>query len=133
MNAKGQRKITRTAYGILAAVIICCAVALFYSGCSRDNATSSAGADSASAAQQAQRITELNGLAERENQSAREAVTRADERAAEAADINQRVTERLEGSRQLLDEIRTDNQRAKLILDELIADAETRPVQRKKN
>ena len=133
MNAKGQRKITRTAYGILAAVIICCAVALFYSGCSRDNATSSAGADSASAAQQAQRITELNGLAERENQSAREAVTRADDRAAEAAGINQQVTERLADSKELIGQIRADNQRAKQILDELIADAESGRTQGEKN
>ena len=112
MNAKEQRKIARVAYGILAAVIICSAMALFHGGCGRDSTTSSAGADSASAAQQAERITELNDLARAENQSARAAVERADERAAEATDINQR---------------------AKLILDELIREAETRPVQRKKN
>ena len=134
MNAKGQCKIARIGYAVLAIAVFCGGLALLHGGCSRDDsATSSTGADSPSATQQIERAAELNGLAERENQSARDAVTRADERAAEAADINQRVTERLEGSRQLLDEIRTDNQRAKLILDELIADAETRPVQRKKN
>ena len=65
--------------------------------------------------------------------SIRAAVESADERAAEAADINQRVTERLEGSQKLLDEIRADNQRAKQILDELIADAERESAQREKN
>ena len=129
MDAERQRKIARVGYGILAAVLLCGAVALLYSGCSRDGATTSAGADSASAAQQIERAAELNGLAERENQSAREAVTRADQRAAEAADINQRVTERLEGSKELLGQIRADNQRAKHILDELIRGAETEPAQ----
>ena len=133
MDAKGQRKITRVAYALLAAVILCSTVALFYSGCSRDGTTGSAGADSASAAQQAQRITELNDLARAENQSARDAVTRADQRAAEAADLNQRVTERLESSQELLGQIRADNQRAKLILDELIREAETGRTQGAKN
>ena len=133
VDAKGQRKITRTAYALLAAVILCGTVALFYGGCSRNSTTSGAGAVGASATQQITRAAELNGLAERENQSARAAVERADERAAEAADINQRVTQRLEGSKELLGEIRADNQRAKLILDELIADAESGRTQREKN
>lgn len=133
MDAKGQRKITRIGYGIIIAIIICCAVALFYGGCGRDSAIPNTGADSASAAQQIERAAELNGFARAENQSARAAVERADERAAEAADINQRVTQRLEGSKELLGQIRADNQRAKQLLDELIREAETRPAQGEKN
>ena len=134
MDAKGQCKIARIGYGIIAIAVFCGAVALFYGGCSRtDNATTGTGADSASATQQVERITDLNGLAERENQSAREAVTRADDRAAEAADLNQRVTEQLEESRQLVNEIQADNQRAKQLLDELIADAESGRTQGEKN
>ena len=133
MDAERQRKITRAAYALLAAVILCGTVALLHGGCSRNNATSSAGADSTSAAQQAQKITKLNKLARAENQSARAAVERADERAAEAGTINQRVTERLEGSKELLGQIRADNQRAKLILDELIREAESGCTQGEKN
>ena len=134
MDAKEQRKITRLGYALVAVVVFCCAVALLHGGCSRDDgATSNAGANSAGAAQQIERAADLNGLAEQENQSAREAITRADERAAEAAGINQRVEKRLESSRQLIDEIRADNQRAKQILDELIADHQAEPAQGEKN
>ena len=133
MDVERQRKITRTAYAFLAAVILCGTVALFYGGCSRNSTTSGAGADSASTAQQIKRATELNELARAENQSAREAVERADERAAEAGAINQRVTQRLESSQDILGQIRADNQRAKLILDELIRGAETGRAQGAKN
>lgn len=133
MDAERQRKITRIGYGIIIAILLGGGMALLHGGCSRDSATSSTGADSPSATQQIERAAELNGLAERENQSARDAVTRADERAAEAADLNQRVTERLNDSKELLGQIRADNQRAKQILDELIADHQTEPAQRTKN
>ena len=134
MNAKGQCKIARIGYAVLAIAVFCGGLALLHGGCSRDDsATSSTGADSASAAKQVTRITELNDLAERENQSAREAVTRADDRAAEAAGINQQVTERLADSKELIGQIRADNQRAKQILDELIADAESGRTQGEKN
>ena len=134
MDAKGQCKIARIGYGIIAIAVFCGAVALFYGGCSRtDNATTGTGADSASATQQVERITDLNGLAERENQSAREAVSSADKRAERAADINQQVAERLADSKELIGQIRADNQRAKQILDELIADAESGRTQGEKN
>lgn len=120
MDAGSKQKIINAFGWFCVGAVIGGICVLLY--CQSGRSSSSKGADSASATQQAQRITDLNGLAERENQSAREAVTRADERAAEAAEINQRVTGRLESSRQLLDEIRADNQRAKQILDELIAD-----------
>ena len=133
MDAERQCKITRIGYGIIAAVLLCGAVALLHSGCSRDSATSSTGADGASATQQIERATELNDLARAENRSARDAVGRADERAAEAAEINQRVAQRLNDSKELLGQIRADNQRAKQILDELIADHQGEPAQGTKN
>ena len=130
MDAGSKQKIIN-AFGLLCAGAaiggIC--VLLYCQG----GRSSSAGADSASATQQAQRITELNGLARAENQSARAAVEHADERAAEAGAINQRVTQRLEGSKELLGQIRADNQRAKQILDELIAGYQKRPAQGEKN
>ena len=133
MDAERQCKITRIGYGIIAAVLLCGGMALLHSGCSRDSATSSTGADGASATQQIERATELNDIARAENQSARDAVERADERAAEAAEINQRVAQRLNDSKELLGQIRADNQRAKQILDELIADHQGEPAQGTKN
>lgn len=121
MDAKGQCKIARIGYAVLAIAVFCGGLALLYGGCSRDSATSSTGTDSASASQQVERATDLNERARKENQSARAAVESADERAAEAAGINQRVAERLANSKELLGQIRADNQRAKQLLDELIA------------
>ena len=133
MDAERQHKITRIAYSIITAVIICGAMALLYGGCGRTDNAAGTGADGASTAQQVSRITELNELAERENQSARAAVSSADERAAEAADLNHRVTERFEVSKELLGQIRADNQRAKQLLDELIREAESGPAQGETN
>ena len=124
MDAESKRKIMYAVGVLCTGAAIGSLCTLLYCGSGRSTST---GADSTSAAQQAQRITELNELAGKENQSARAAVERADERAAEAGKINQRVTEQLEGSKELLGQIRADNQRAKLILDELIREAETRP------
>lgn len=130
MYAESKRKIIY-AFGLLCAgALIGCICTLLYCGSGR---SASAGADSASAAQQVERAAELNELAERENQSAREAVERADERAERAGEINQRVTEQLKGSKELLGQIRADNQRAKQILDELIREAEGGCTQGEKN
>ena len=130
MYAESKCKIMY-AFGLLCTgALIGCLCTLLYCGSGRSTGT---GADSTSTAQQAQGITELNELARTENQSARAAVTRADERAERAGEINQRVTERLKGSKELLGQIRADNQRAKLILDELIAGAESGRAQGEKN
>ena len=130
MDAEGKRKIMYVVGLLCAGALIGSLCTLLYCGSGR---STRAGTDSASAAQQAQRITELNDLARAENKSARDAAERADERAAEAGTINQRVTERLEGSKELLGQIRADNQRAKQVLDELIAGAENGRAQGEKN
>ena len=130
MDAEGKRKIMY-AFGLLCAgTLIGSLCTLLYCGSGRSTST---GADSASAAQQIKRAAELNDLARAENQSAREAVERADQRAAEAGEINQRVTQRLESSKELLGQIRVDNQRAKQVLDELIREAESGCTQGEKN
>ena len=130
MDAESKRKIMY-AFGLLCAgALVGCVCTLLYCGSGRG---ADAGANSAGAAQQIERAAELNDLAGAENQSAREAVARADERAERAAEINQRVTERLEGSKELLSEIRADNQRAKQILGELIRTAEGGCTQGEKN
>lgn len=130
MHAEGKRKIIYAAGLLCAGALVGCICTLLYCGSGR---TSSTGAGCTSAAQQVSRITELNELAERENQSAGEAVTRASERAAEAGAINQRVTERLADSKELLGQIRADNQRAKQILGGLIGETESGCTQREKN
>lgn len=86
---------------------------------STDNGT---GRNGASAVEQAARAERLNELAGAENKSAGAAVDRADERAERAAEINQRIADQLAGSKELVEQIRADNQRAKQILAEFIAD-----------
>lgn len=130
MDAESKYKIMYVVGLLCTGALVGSLCTLLYCGSGRSTSTR---ADSASAAQQVSRIEELNDLAGAENQSAREAVERADKRAAEAGAINQRVTEQLEGSKEFLGQIRADNQRAKLILDELIADAERESAQGAKN
>ena len=123
MHAKGQREVTVCAYAVVVALVLCCGVALFNRGCGRsDSAATSTGGNGASASEQVTRAERLNELAGAENKSAGAAVDRATNNAQRAAELNQRATEQLAGSKELLSEIRADNQRAKQILSELIAD-----------
>ena len=131
MDAGSKQKIINAFGWFCAGAVIGGICVLLY--CQGGRSSTSAGTDGASATQQIERATGLNDIARAENQSARAAVERADERAAEAADLNQRVTERLESSKELLGQIRADNQRAKQILDELIADHQGEPAQGTKN
>lgn len=134
MNAKGQREVTVCAYALVAALVLCCGVAVFNRGCGRtDSAATGAGRNGASASEQVTRATELNELAGAENKSAGAAVDRATSNAEGAAELNQRATEQLAGSKELLSEIRADNQRAKQILSELIADHQAGHKADKKN
>ena len=122
MHVKGQREATVFAYSVVAALVLCCGVALFNRGCSRtDSAATGAGRNSASATQQVNRAAELNELAGAENKSAGAAVDRATSNTQRAAELNQRAQEQLATSAELLKQIRADNSRAKQILAELIA------------
>lgn len=123
MHVKGQREVTVFAYSVVAALVLCCGVALFNGGCSRtDSAATSTGRNSTSASEQVTGAERLNELAGAENKSAGAAVDRATSNAEGTAELNQRATEQLAGSKELLDKIRADNSRAKQILSELIAD-----------
>ena len=123
MYAKGQREVTVCAYAVVVALVIGCYLALFNGGCSRnDSAVTSAGGNGTSSGEQVTRAERLNELAGAENKSAGAAVDRATDNAERAAELNQRAQEQLAGSKELLSEIRADNQRAKQILSELIAD-----------
>lgn len=134
MHVKGQREVTVFAYSIVAALVLCCGVALFNRGCGRDRADAgSTGRNGASATQQVNRASELNELAGAENKSAGAAVDRAADNAQRAAELNQRAEEQLADSQKLLSEIRADNSRAKQILAELIADHQAGPKADKKN
>ena len=134
MYVKGQREVTVFAYSVVAALVLCCGVALFNRGCGRtDSAATGAGRNSASASEQVNRAAELNELAEAENKSAGAAVDRATGNAEGAAELNQRAQEQLATSAELLKQIRADNQRAKQILSELIADAKAGRETDKKN
>ena len=130
MDAERKQKIINAACWFCAGVIAC--GAMFYLRSGGDDA-SSAGRNGASTVEQAARAAELNELARAENKSAGAAVDRADERAGEAAEINQRAQAELARSKELLEQVRADNQRAKQILGELIAGVETRRKADEKN
>ena len=130
MDAERKQKIINAACWFCAGVIACCTV--FYLCGVRDGATSTE-RNGASAIEQAARAERLNELAERENRTTGAAVDRADERAGEAAEINQRAQAELARSKELLEQVRADNQRAKQILGELIAGVETRRKADEKN
>lgn len=66
------------------------------------------------------------GKSERENQSAQQSTESAIERAEQAAADNQRIKDGLKSSQQLIDEIRTDNQRAEQLIDEIVRGSEKR-------
>lgn len=81
-------------------------------------ASTRTGADNNSPAQQVDRIAEYTEQSRRENQSAGEAIKRADAGA-------ERAEAGIKKSSDILAEIRQDNRRAKCILDELISNAQT--------
>ena len=131
MDGERKQKIINTAFCFCAGVIVCCAV--FYL-CGGENATDDgAGRNSASANQQVNRAAELNELARAENKSAGAAVDRATSNAERTAELNQRAQAELAGSKELIEQIRADNQRAKQILSELIADHQAGHKADKKN
>ena len=78
--------------------------------------------DYTSTSQQIKSSQELTERAGTENKSAREAVSAAQSRNAEAAAINERVTKQLNDCSELINDIRADNKRAKQLLDEIIGD-----------
>lgn len=84
-----------------------------------------AGGNGERAAQQVNRAAELNQQAGAAVKSAAGAVERAEQRAESAAAANQSAQAGVNDCQKLVDELRSDNQRAKQILDELISNAQT--------
>ena len=88
-----------------------------------------AGGNGERAAQQVNRAAELNQQAGAAVKSAAGAVERAEQRAESAAAANQSAQARAADCKKLVDELRSDNRRAKCIVDELIRGAQTGAVQ----
>ena len=93
--------------------------------CLSSRGSAPAGGNGERAAQQVNRAAELNQQAGAAIKSAAGAVERAEQRAESAAAANQSAQARAADCQKLVDELRSDNQRAKQILDELISNAQT--------
>ncbi len=119
----GEREVKVICYALIIAGLICLAGLLLSGGCGRSG--SPAGDNGQSAAQQVNRATELNQQAGAAVKSAAGAVERAEQRADRAEQLNQSAKAGVSDCQKLVDELRSDNQRAKQILDELISNAQT--------
>lgn len=111
---------------------LCAAVGSFilYT-CLSSRGSAPAGGNGERAAQQVNRAAELNQQAGAAIKSAAGAVERAEQRAESAAAANQSAQARAADCKKLVDELRSDNQRAKCIIDELIRGAQTGAAQDK--
>ena len=93
--------------------------------CLSGRGSAPAGGNGERAAQQITRTAELNQQAGAAVKSAAGAVERAEQRAESAEQLNQSAKAGVSDCQKLVDELRSDNQRAKQILDELIRGAQT--------
>ena len=93
--------------------------------CLSSRGSTPAGGNGERAAQQVNRAAELNQQAGAAIKSAAGAVERAEQRAESAAAANQSAQARAADCKKLVDELRSDNQRAKCIIGELIRGAQT--------
>ena len=93
--------------------------------CLSSRGSAPAGDNGERAAQQVNRAAELNQQAGAAVKSAAGAVERAEQRAESAAAANQSAQARAADCQKLVDELRSDNRRAKQIVDELIRGAQT--------
>lgn len=81
--------------------------------------------DSERTAQQINRAADLNRQAGAEVDTAAGAVGRAEQHAEQAAELNQAAQTRAADSKELVEQLKADNRRAKRILDELIGEHQT--------
>lgn len=93
--------------------------------CLSSRCSSPAGGNGERAAQQVNRAAELNQRAGAAVKSAAGAVERAEQHADRAAELNQSAQTGVSDCQKLVEQIRSDNRRAKCILDELISNAQT--------
>ena len=105
---------------------LCAAVGSFvlYT-CLSSRGSAPAGDNGERASQQVNRAAELNQQAGAAVKSAAGAVERAEQRAESAAAANQSAQAGVNDCQKLVDELQSDNRRAKRILDELIRGAQT--------
>lgn len=105
---------------------LCAAVGSFvlYT-CLSSRGSAPAGDNGERTSQQVNRAAELNQQAGAAVKSAAGAVERAEQRAESAAAANQSAQAGVNDCQKLVDELQSDNRRAKRILDELIRGAQT--------
>lgn len=120
MYVKGQREVVVFCYTLIIAALLCIAGYVSSGGCGRSGADTARG-NGTSTSQQAQRAAELNQQTGAEVRAAAGAVERAEQHAERAASLNQSAQAGVNDSQKLVEQIRADNQRAKQIIDELIA------------
>lgn len=118
----GERKVKVICYALIIAGLICLAGLLLSGGCGRSG--SPAGGNGERAAQQVNRAAELNQQAGAAIKSAAGAVGRAEQHADRAEQLNQSAQAGAADCQKLVEQIRSDNRRAKQIIDELIRRAQ---------
>ena len=118
----GEREVKVICYALIIAGLVCLAGLLLSGGCGRSG--SPAGGNGERAAQQVNRAAELNQQAGAAVKSAAGAVGRAEQHADRAERLNQSTQKGTAECKQLVEQIRQDNRRAKCILDELISNAQ---------
>lgn len=119
----GEREVKVICYALIIAGLVCLAGLMLSGGCGRSG--SQPGDNGERAAQQVDRAAELNQQAGAAIKSAAGAVGRAEQHADRAEQLNQSAQARAAECKQLVEQIRQDNRRAKRILDELISNAQT--------
>lgn len=118
----GEREVKVICYALIIAGLICLAGLLLSGGCGRSG--SPAGGNGERAAQQVNRSAELNQQAGAAIKSAAGAVGRAEQHADRAEQLNQSAQAGAADCQKLVEQIRSDNRRAKQIIDELISNAQ---------
>lgn len=118
----GEREVKVIGYALLIAGLVCLAGLLLSGGCGRNG--SPAGDNGERAAQQVNRAAELNQQAGAAVKSAAGAVGRAEQHADRAEQLNQSAQAGAADCQKLVEQIRSDNRRAKQIIDELIREAQ---------
>ena len=125
MYVKGKREAVVFGYAFAIAALLCVVGYVSSGGCGHTSTDAdTAGGNGKSTTQQVERAEELNRQAGAEIGTAGDAVGRAEQHAERAAGLNRQAQTGVSDSKKLVEQIRSDNQRAKQIIDELIGDAQ---------
>lgn len=127
MYVKGRREAVVFGYALTIAALLCVAGYVSSGGCGHTGTDAdTARGNCTSTTQQAQRTAEYNKQAGAAIESAAGAVERAEQRAESAEQLNQSAKAGVGDCQKLVEQIRSDNQRAKCIIDELIREHQAR-------